>query len=192
MQHHWPSSHQEHSANSRFWMVKKGLLATLCSLFFREDSWLYFFQLSKNWMPWRWTWWYEELSNHTKVMKCASFMIYAGLQHFDELVDTLEKALSGERHGDYITQGMVVQSSLSSDSHMMVIWSGYSNEVDSIRGKIQLNHKKTSDLVSSIQSSLSIARISVVPHKSFFRVLEVTKAQTAKAEKSPDLIRQGS
>ncbi len=62
--------------------------------------------------------------------------------------------------------------------------------MDSIRARIQENQKKTNDLANRLQSALSIPRIAIVPHKGFFRVLELTKAQSTKAEKCPDLIRQ--
>lgn len=62
--------------------------------------------------------------------------------------------------------------------------------MDSLREKIQKNHEKTQRLVDELRSDLSIRLMAIVPHKSFYRVLEVSKAQTTKAEKSPDLIKQ--
>ena len=64
-------------------------------------------------------------------------------------------------------------------------------EVDSLRDKIQSNHKLTNGLVARLQEALANPRLTLVAHKSYFRVLEVTKAHTAKTEKHPELTRQG-
>ena len=45
--------------------------------------------------------------------------------------------------------------------------------------------------MAGLQDALSLPRLVLASHKSFYRVLEVTKTHAAKAEKHPDLIRQG-
>jgi hypothetical protein len=50
-------------------------------------------------------------------------------------------------------------------------------------------NRQMDKLVADLQEALSVPRITVAPHKSFFRVLEVTKTHSAKVEKHPDLIK---
>lgn len=114
---------------------------------------------------------------------------HAGLQKFDELVSVLDSALSGEKYGDYITEGAYPWC------HVTIMWFsqlGYSGEVDSLRAKIQVNNERTNQLIAELQKALSVPRLAIASHKSFFRVLEVTKTHTAKVEKHPDLIRRDS
>ena len=52
------------------------------------------------------------------------------------------------------------------------------------------NESSVNDLVESLRSIYpSLPRLSLVPHKGYFRVLEVTKSQAHKTENCPDLIR---
>lgn len=105
-------------------------------------------------------------------------------------MQVLDNALSGEKYGDYITEGAVVSCDLHIDHVIVMCSKGYSQEVDSLRAKILDNSQRTNKLVADLQESLSVPRVAIAPHKSFFRVLEVTKTHTAKVEKHPHLIRQ--
>ena len=67
--------------------------------------------------------------------------------------------------------------------------SGYSSEVDSLRARMLSNREQTDRLVEELQTRLSISRMVVMPHKIFFRVLEMTKTQAVKAEKCSELIK---
>ena len=44
-------------------------------------------------------------------------------------------------------------------------------------------------LVQRLQAASGVSRISVVPHKTYYRVLEVSKTQTKKAEQCEELVR---
>ena len=44
-------------------------------------------------------------------------------------------------------------------------------------------------LVQRLQAASGVSRISVVPHKTYYRVLEVSKAQTKKTEQCEELVR---
>lgn len=89
---------------------------------------------------------------------------------------------------DHVTSPCDIQHE-SGFRHVGII-TGYSSEIDSLRAKILRNHERTNQLVESLQVRLSISRLPVVSHKSFFRVLELSKSQAVKAEKCPDLSRQ--
>lgn len=89
---------------------------------------------------------------------------------------------------DHVTSPCDIQHE-SGFRHVGII-TGYSSEIDSLRAKILRNHERTNQLVESLQVRLSISRLPVVSHKSFFRVLELSKSQAMKAEKCPDLSRQ--
>ena len=67
--------------------------------------------------------------------------------------------------------------------------SGYSDKIDSLRDKMRENESSVNDLIESLRSTYaSLPKMSLVPHKGYIRVLEVTKSQAHKAENCPDLI----
>ena len=121
-----------------------------------------------------------------------------GLSYFTDLVEELDQAISGVKYGDYIMEGGAAVGKLPlHHSHLPVILitpyhvtlTGYSDEVDHLRERMKENDIKMTQLVESLRELYSLPRLTVAPHKSYVRVLEVTKSQANKAEKCKDLFK---
>ena len=61
--------------------------------------------------------------------------------------------------------------------------------MDSLRGAMRSIEGEMELLVQRLQAVSGVSRISVVPHKTYYRVLEVSKAQTKKTEQCEELVR---
>ena len=59
---------------------------------------------------------------------------------------------------------------------------GYSDELDKLRERMKDNDSKLAVLVDDLRESYDLSRIVVAPHKSYVRVLEMSKSQAKKAE----------
>ena len=59
---------------------------------------------------------------------------------------------------------------------------GYSDEVDKLRERMKENDAKLLHLVDDLKESYDLNRLVVAPHKSYVRVLELSKTQAKKAE----------
>ncbi len=70
------------------------------------------------------------------------------------------------------------------------MYSGYSKKVDALRQDIQNNEEQLTLFIASLHSSHpGLPKMTIVSHKGYIRVLEVTKSQSSKMEKCPELIR---
>ena len=61
--------------------------------------------------------------------------------------------------------------------------------MDSLREARRSNEKRTEHLGQSLQDVSGVSKLSVVPHKTYYRVFEVSKAQSKKAEQYKELVR---
>ena len=66
---------------------------------------------------------------------------------------------------------------------------GYSSEMDSLREGLQQNNAEVKRLTERLQLESGVTKLTVAPHKSYYRVFETTKSQSTKAEKFPELIK---
>ena len=121
-----------------------------------------------------------------------------GLSYFTDLVEELDQAISGAKYGDYIMEGgasvgkaplhhTYLPVTLPTPYHITL--PGYSDEVDHLRERMKENDIKMTRLVESLRELHGLTRLTVAPHKSYVRVLEVTKSHASKAEKCKDLFK---
>ena len=59
---------------------------------------------------------------------------------------------------------------------------GYSEEVDKLRERMKENEAKLLHLIDDLKETYDLNRLVVAPHKSYVRVLELSKTQAKKAE----------
>lgn len=127
--------------------------------------------------------------------------LFVGLAHFTDLTDELERAISGAKYGDYIMSGTTTLGELPlchmhyddyaihfltvrlMQSHPFHIYKqGYSDEVDKLRERMKNNETQLLSLVDNLKEFYNLSRLVVAPHKSYVRVLELSKSQAKKAE----------
>ena len=101
----------------------------------------------------------------------------------------LGNALSGDKHGDYINKGKCNEIFHNYPSIFLPPDAGYSDKIDSLRAQIAENQEKTQRLLEDLKRKLSIPRLTLTSHKSFVRVIEVSKSQTSKVEKCSEMLR---
>lgn len=131
------------------------------------------------------TWWrygvHGDVTVYMVMLRCTcrrrhllcAWIIHAGLQHFDELVNILDSALSGEKYGDYITEGNHITMTTHAchmtthACHRLLQWGGhpsYENssqpqddkqacaDIAGISCQSSLGHCPAQDLLSSVRS----------------------------------------
>lgn len=59
---------------------------------------------------------------------------------------------------------------------------GYSEEVDKLRERMKENEAKLFHLIDDLKETYDLNRLVVASHKSYVRVLELSKTQAKKAE----------
>ena len=66
---------------------------------------------------------------------------------------------------------------------------GYSEEVDKLRERMKENEAKLLHLIDDLKETYDLNRLVVAPHKSYVRVLELSKTQAKKAESCEGLFK---